>query len=250
MASRPPRSVSPLPNSASASPCLPSASYSPETTGRSKRPPGRYEVGMFDDVKSSTDFAAALRVPLKAIPLIVFKDFLCKSPGCIHNAIEGNCDYCPAHSRRWYPLRHEKGGDLRGVDFTKFSSPGRGCDCNVIGCRAAGYFPGQDAMYIPAKGHDTLFATPGLFSAEQKERWRRRKEEKKKVHIYLYPWHFLPDHRRRKDDGAWELLVGKGSNQTRYYDLERNKYPFPPPRFSANRFIEDEFSTTHVRPQD
>ena len=76
-----------------------------------------------------------------------------------------------------------------------------------------------------------------------------RKVEKKKDHIYLYLWHFLPDHRRMKDDVAWELLVGKGAEQT-YYDLERNKCSFPPQRFSANQFIKDEFSTAHVRPQD
>ena len=171
MASTPaiPRSVSPHPTSANGSS---PASYDPEETGRSVRPRGHYRPGMFDGVGSSLNFAAALGVPLKAIPLIVFKDEGCKHQGCIHKAIEGNGGYCPAHSWRWYPLRHEKGGDLHGVEFTKFSNPAsRGCDCNQeFGCRSSGYFPGQAAIYIPTEGHATIFATPNLFSSEQRER--------------------------------------------------------------------------------
>ena len=130
MASRRVRSQSPLPNTTHVSPCSSQVQYDPENTGRDTLPHGQYHVGMFDSVESLNDFAAALCVPIKVIPLIESKDIPCMSIGCIHNAIKGNHDYCPAHYRRWYPLRHEKGGDLRGLKFTKFSSPGRGCDCD------------------------------------------------------------------------------------------------------------------------
>jgi len=76
-----------------------------------------------------------------------------------------------------------------------------------------------------------------------------RKVEKKKDHIYLYLWHFLPDHRRRKYDELWELIFAKGENQ-KFYDLERNKYLYPLPHYLPQQFIEDEFSVTYVRPQD
>ena len=77
MASTPaiPRSVSPHPTPADGSSPV---SYDPEETGRSVRPRGHYRPGMFDGVGSSLNFAAALGVPLKAIPLIVFKDEGCK----------------------------------------------------------------------------------------------------------------------------------------------------------------------------
>ena len=250
MASTPaiPRSVSPHPTSANGSSPV---SYDPEETGRSVRPRGHYRPGMFDGVGSSLNFAAALGVPLKAIPLIVFKDEGCKHQGCIHMAIEGNGGYCPAHSRQWYPLRHEKGGNLHGVEFTKFSnSASQGCNYNQeFGCRSSGYFPGQAAIYIPTEGHATIFATPNLFSSEQREKWRKMKEEKKKVCIFLYPWHFLPSHRRRRDDGSWELLFKRGTNQ-KFYDTERNKYSFPPPRYLPRQFIAEQSLSDYVRLQD
>ena len=172
-----PRAITPAPSSGNSSVA---GAYDPEETGRSVRPRGLYRAGMFDNVKSSLDFAHALEVPLKAIALIVFKDEDCKSRGCIHKAIEGTGGYCPAHSQRWYPLREEKGGDLHGPEFTKYVNRGRrGCDCSQIGCRSAGYFPGQDAFYIPTEGHTTCFSTPNLFTASQKEKWREMKANKR-----------------------------------------------------------------------
>jgi len=45
------------------------------------------------------------------------------------------------------------------------------------------------------------------------------KIREEKLHIYLYPWHFLPEHRRRKYDRLWELLFAKGENP-KFYNLE------------------------------
>ena len=33
-----------------------------------------------------------------------------------------------------------------------------------------------------------------------------KKANKKKLKVYLYPWHFLPSHRKKTDDGSWQLL--------------------------------------------
>jgi hypothetical protein len=109
---------------------------------------------MFKDVSSINDFARVLGVPTAAVSLIVPRDGVtCRSNGCTFQAIEGNNDYCPAHQRSWYPLAGDRGCDLLGPAFMRFSHKGRHrqCDCTSTTCKAAGYFPGQDALYIPAK---------------------------------------------------------------------------------------------------
>ena len=74
-----------------------STAYDLKETGQTIHQKGLYFSGIFDGLKSSLDFAATLGVPLKAIPMIVFKDDNCISKGCIHEAIVDNKGYCPAH---------------------------------------------------------------------------------------------------------------------------------------------------------
>ena len=74
------------------------------------------------------------------------------------------------------------------------------CDCSAAPCRSAGYFPSQDAFYIPTVGHEMVLNTPNLLSAEMKKRVCKKKC---KSGLYLYPWHFFPDHRVHGEDGLW-----------------------------------------------
>mmetsp|Transcript_29333 Transcript_29333/g.61840 ORF Transcript_29333/g.61840 Transcript_29333/m.61840 type:complete len:425 (+) Transcript_29333:99-1373(+) len=224
-------------------PDTPPTPYDPNETGRVTRPRGHYSPGMFAGVKSVEDFAAVLRVPLKAIPLVVPKDKPCRSKGCPHNAIEGNSNYCPAHQRSWYPLRHTRGGHLFGPEFLRFNGKFRSCSCDLPSCKSAGYFPGQDALYIPSTGVETVLNTPNLFSPEKKQKLREKK------FVYLYAWHFLPDHRIKDYEGLWELNYDKRVKAL-FYDIERNVYNFPPPCHDPCLFVEEEFFSESARPLD
>ena len=216
------------------------------TAGVCSRAKGYYEKGMFDGVRSVEDFAAKLQVPVKAIPLVVPKDTPCRSKGCPHNAINGNGDHCPCHQRTWYPLKNQRGGDLWGNEFLRSSSTGglRTCDCNVPSCKAAGYFPGQGAIYIPSQGIEACINTPNLLAPSKKE-----KLHAKKGPLYLYPWHFFPEHRKKDEEGNWVLNFDKKKPQ-KFHDMERRAYDFPPPREVPSRYIQEEHFAGYTRPQD
>ena len=199
------------------------------TTSRKQRPSGVYEPGMFCHVTSVCDFAQALRVPVSAISLIVVKERVsCKAAGgCPFKAIKGNYDRCPAHGRNWYPLETDRGCDMIAPEFMRFSFDGRhrSCDCSQTTCRAAGYFPGQDALFVKGKGREVVLATPNLFDTAK----RREFEENKQKKLYLYPWHFFAnDLRRNKTTGLLELNWDKDVERV-YKDLELRRYSSPPP---------------------
>ena len=213
------------------SPPVPSVSPSPvggENTGRHAYPKGGYVPGMFNHVGSPDEFAGVLGVPTSSLALVVPLDSQCRHSGCPHTAILSNCGYCPIHRRAWYPLAQDWGSDHHGPEFLPLSSgrkKTRCCDCDQQSCFKAGYFPNQEAIYIPASGHDVVLSTPGLLSAATR---KKLKESKSKKKLFLYPWHFFPEHRTRRADGSWELLFHKRVHR-QYHDLERNVYLFPPP---------------------
>ena len=213
--------------------------------GRARYTKGGYTPGMFNDVDSVDCFAKILGVPVPAIALIVPRDTPCKANGCPHDAIEGNCGYCPAHRRAWYPLLNQRGEDLLGPEFLSFAGKYRVCDCSQKSCISAGYFPHQDALYIPVTGHKTVLNTPNLLSAATKNKIN----EKKKSWIRLYPWHFFPEHRAREEGGKWKLNYNR-KETVKFYDLERRAYDFPPPRNTPNNFLRDEYFSSYTRPQE
>ena len=212
------------------------------------RTPGAYRPGMFCGVASAADFARVLEVPVRALDLVVPEDKVCcRAKDCRHNAIRGNHGFCPAHCRSWYPLLGERGGDLLGSEFLRSAGNFRTCDCQQTVCRSAGYFPGQSALSVPAAGVETVLKTPNLISSKVREEVLSSKHKR----IYLYPWHFFPEHRSRDGgDGKWKINFNRSEKKT-FYDLERNPYDFPPPRYSVRRYVEDEhFAASYVRPQD
>ena len=236
-ASAPARSVSPVPGSVRSQAV---------DRGRSVRTLGSYSQGMFHGVMSVEAFADVLGVPVKAIPLIVPTNRRCWTTNCPFDVVEGNQVRCPAHSRSWYPLENSRGGLLLGPEFLRLNvqRSHRDCDCNSASCRSAGYFPGQGALNVPSSGHETIFSTPGLLSNAKKQHILAKKGRK----ISLYPWHFLPEH-RTKVNGTWQLIYSKSSTQ-KYKDREKYSYDFPPPRRSPRVFLEEEYFTSFVRPQD
>lgn len=218
--------------------------------GRTSRTPGHYDPGMFAGVETVEQFAQTLEVPQKSIPLIASTGEGCKEEGCPFNSIKSNQGYCPAHKRCWYPLKGKRGEDLHGPDFTRWANDGRrGCDCNQVSCKSAGYFPLQDALYVPVAGISVAMATPNLLSSAMKEKLELQiKDPKKESKLYLYAWHFFPEHREKGEDGKWKLKIEKDE---KYYDLDRQKiYTFPPPRAAPLKFIDEEFFSEYVRPQD
>ena len=71
-----------------------------------------------------------------------------------------------------------------------------------------------------------VFNTPNLLSNETKAKLKDNKNKK----LFLYPWHFFPEHRTRRYDGVWKLLFNKKDKNKKFYDLERRAYNFSPPR--------------------
>ena len=69
------------------------------------------------------------------------------------------------------------------------------------------------------------------------------------MQIYLYPWHFLPQHWSKGKDGLWYLLHDNKSS-AKLKDLENRTYDFPPPRYAPRRFLAEEYFVSYVRPQD
>ena len=129
-----------------------------------------------------------LQVTANALDLAVPDDARCVSSGCLHSAIRGNCGHCPAHRRGWYPLPTVGGGDLFGPAFLRIAGKFRTCDCSQPAGKSAGYFPGQDVLYIPAVGLHTALKTLNLLSLETKQQLK----DKTREIIYLYASHFFP----------------------------------------------------------
>lgn len=220
-----------------------------EEPGRAAYSKGGYTPGDFSDVDSVEAFARKLRVPAKSIALVRPLNDPCKSKDCPFNAVLGNSGYCPAHRRTWYPLKHSRGGLLSGPEFVreKGSKRFRTCDCEADTCFLAGYFPSQDALYIPKDGIDTVLDTPGIMSEQKRQ--KIKDGEIKKVH--LYPWHFFPDALEQDEHGLWQLKFDKKQKEQRWYDKERKtRYDFPPPRNVPEHFIEKIYYSSFVRPQD
>ena len=91
------------------------------------------------------------------------------------------------------------------------------------------------------------FNTPNLLSNETKTKLKENKKKK----IFLYPWHFFPEHWTRGNDVVWKLIFNKKEKNKKFYDLERRAYNFPPPRNAPQQFIRQEhFLASYVRPQD
>ena len=217
--------------------------------GRTKRTCGIYLPGMLQGVGSIEDFAATLCVPVKAILLILPTNQLCRVDGCFFHRIEGNGNKCPLHQRTWYPLQGSRGGDLLGPEFLRASvgKSHRDCDCDSPFCRSAGYFPGQGALSIATSGHTTVLSTPNLLSQAKKDSYFAKVASKRR--LFLYPWHFLPEHRKKDDDGRWRLLFDR-KNKTKFKDREKYTYDFPPPRWTPRAFLEEEYFASYIRPQD
>lgn len=217
----------------------------------------QYEPGMLRDVTSLSDFARILDVPTPAISLIVLKQnastkqyVICKNDGCSFYAVEGNGNRCPIHQRSWYPRDGRRGCDMYGPEFLRSDAKKyRGCDCDVVACKTAGYFPKQPAIHIPKEGRSVVLGTPNLFSEKFKRKWEEATPDKQA--IYLNPWHFFREHLQKEKDGPYKLDYDKKSPQM-YRDFTGNKsYPFPPHRKSVKLFIEEEFlADSRVRPQD
>jgi hypothetical protein len=199
---------------------------------------------MFQGVKSIHNLAHVLGVPSAAIALVIQKeDTPCAKKDCKFKAIEGNGNRCPAHQRSWYPLATERGCDLLGPEFLRSARKFRCCDCTTTSCAAAGYFPGQDAIYIPKQCRDVVLNTPGLFTTEQKQRLQSKDK------VCLYPWHFFSNH-LVKSKGKWDLAFSKHDKSRKYKDLEGRVYTAPPPRNTTRAFLEEEYFPTRGRPQD
>ena len=172
---------------------------SPGLTSRSK---GWYDPGMFAGVTSVKKNASTLEVPSKTISLIVPTNEQCKSDDCPFNDILGNSGFCPTHQRTWYPLKNNRGEDWHGQEFLcSISGCNRSCSCNMLTCKSAGYFLIQDALYVTKGGRDTVLKTPHLFSSEKLQDIKVNDRK-----IYLYAWHFFPDH-LEKLDGIWKLKL-------------------------------------------
>ena len=198
----------------------------------------KYTQGMFCGVTSTAEFANVLGVPVESIPYINPTFDRCKSKGCPFNSIFGNGSHCPCHQRSWYPLKNEKGGDLRGPEFGRTEQYHHSCDCVNKSCKKGGYFPGQDPIYIPIEMHNMVARTPNLLSSKKINailHGGKGNNNKKKDICRLYPWHFFPNHLEKDENNKWKLLpYNKGS----YHDKERNKpYDYPPPRNTVSDFL-------------
>ena len=213
--------------------------------GRRKYPTGGYTVGMFRDVTSVGEFAATLGVPIKSIALIEPTNHLCTHKGCKFNAIKRNHDFCPAHRRGWFALLNHRGEALNGPEFLRQDGV-RDCSCNEATCSSAGYYPGrQHALYICTSGLETVANAPGLLDEEKVSTIRNGGKPK----IYLYPWHFFPEHLKKDGDGNLVLDYDKDDART-YYDTDKFTYPFPPPRNVPQKFVDEYLNTDYVRPQE
>ena len=94
---------------------------------------------------------------------------------------------------------------------------------------------------MPTSGYATVLSTPQLLSRDMKEKLRNKSSKQ--------DWYFFPEHREKGEDGKWRLTVDK-SGKTTHFDMERQAFNFPPPRNVAPRFINNEYFSTYVRPQD
>lgn len=201
--------------------------------GEDAHPRGGYTPGMFAEVQSVDDFARVLGVPKKSIALIKpMKDRNCKSARCPFKAIEANHNHCPAHGRVWYPLRQHRGGQLLGPEFLRRANDHRDCSCDEQSCKSAGYFPGQGALHVKKEWHIKMSKTPHLFLSQKREAYKTNPDKK----MYLYPWHFYNEHREMTDKGKWKLKEGVEGGK--YFDEDRVKYNYPPPRNSVQHFLD------------
>ena len=213
-------------------------SNSAEQTG------SNYDAGMFDHVMDVEDFAAELGVNKNTIPLITPLTELCKSKGCPFNAIVANKGFCPVHCKWWYPKEGDRGTKMHGPEFLYSRNQNRrGCSCSYKPCMEAGYFPSHDALYIPFAMRNELLSTGRIFSEEKLKEYK----DKPKKNMFLYPWHFLPNH-LIFENGRWKLDYDDKAPKT-YIDFENKRHNYPPPIGNIERFIEEHL-TIFTRPQD
>ena len=144
---------------------------------------------MFKNVKSADEFAAVLKVPRKAIAIVLVEPIssICKSTKCRFPAIKRNRNHCPCHKKCWYPLLSERSGLMLGPKFLRPVGRFRDCDCDMKACKAAGYFPAPGAIFVPKACHDVACNTPTLLSVSQKQKLLNTKCAR----LYLFPGTFL-----------------------------------------------------------
>jgi hypothetical protein len=216
----------------------------PGEPGADKHPTGGYNVGMFNEVTSVNDFAAAIGVPKKAIELVVPMNILCKSKECKFKAIEGNYKHCPAHCRSWYPLSTERGYGMIGPQYSRRCNPGHPCDCSQNACEKAGYF--HPVISIPHEGHKVTFGHVNLIHPD------KEKEVKAGgVPLCLSPWHFYREHLIYDQRKCRWYLDWKRGGEKKYYDEDhQDSYDFPPPRNTVAKWIAEEQGDNYVHPRD
>ena len=229
--------------------------------GRCKRPKSGYSCGDFNGVRDKAGLAVVLRVPKKAIDLIEPLPTMCQAKeGCLFYAIKRNRNLCPCHGKGWYPLKpspNATGGrghdhihparysDVDSLPFLTKDDRVKWCSCTNPQCFGAGYFPGG-AIRIPARYKKMCLETPNLFNAEAKQKY----ESKPNSEMALYPWHFYPEHVVENEDGEWKLV--EVTPTSKFYDVDRQRYSFPPPRNTPQHFIRESpaFPSLSVRLQD
>ena len=171
-------------------------------TGRVSRTKGAHLQGMFKGVALVRDFARVLQVPAKALDLVVLDDAWCAMSGCLHIAIRGNCGYCLAQRRGLYPLLISREGNCFDPAFLRIAGKFLICYCSQPACNSAGYFLGQDAIYIPTAGLQTALKALNLLSLLKNQQLK----DKTRKCFYLYAWHSFPEHQTREEgDSLWKL---------------------------------------------
>lgn len=214
-------------------------------------PVGGYTPGMFRDVSSIEEFAAALCVPVEAMKVAIPLDQPCKKEGCPFNQLKNNGFCCPAHRRTWYPLPHKCGGRMLGPEFMRPDpgkySPLARCNCQNPSCFAIGYIPrDQCALAIPPAYRLTVLNTPWLFHAERKDEILA--DSRKTVR--LAPWHFAPED-LEVVNGKWGFRRYEGGDHGRrdvFYRGDK-QYVFPEPTQDFEPFLNVAFISNPSKQQ-
>ena len=186
------------------------------TPKRSDAPKGEYKAGIFHHVMSVADFADTIGVEARTIKLIEPTNEACKTNKCPFNAIAGNRGFCALHCQSWYPKASEMGNAMYGTEFLRRNNVNnRRCNCDMKTCHAAGYFPHQNSVEIPSLMRPTALNAGALFSSEKLNGYLNNPSKR----MFLYPWHFLPEHLVKTADNKWALP--KYDKTKQYRDRER-----------------------------
>ena len=195
----------------------------------------------FDGVRTCSDLAAELGVPVATLNMVSLGTASCKRNSCPFPLVLGNRGFCLVCSQSWFPREfntkglpatNRRGYGLYGPQFLpkREGNNPPSCCCASPLCEKLGY--SHSGMF--------RFPTDPIKCAEAARVLGIQSEDRKRVlenprNFKIAPWHYSSRHRQKDTNGKWRLRKGAS-----FRDDDGKLFSFPPPNANIQHFIDEE----------